>query len=254
MDAFPFDQALTDELQQWQQAGLNRRLREVQSAAGTRLRLENREVLNFSSNDYLGLNQHPALIEAALRATRTYGTSSSASRLICGSLTPHHRLEDALAEWKGAQAALTFSSGYATAVGVLTSVLSSRDIVVLDKRVHACCVDGAKLSGAKLRVFPHNDLNGLERILKWANELHRVHRPRVLIVTESVFSMDGDQVALRELVDLKEQYGALLFLDEAHATGLFGDTRSGLAESAGVSDRIEIQMGTRGKSLGSGGG
>lgn len=245
---------LETELTRWQQSGLTRRLREVQSAPGTQIVLEGRPLLNFSSNDYLGLGQHPALRQAAIQAVERFGTTAAASRLICGTLTPHRELEEALADWKQAPAALSFNSGYSTALGVLTTVLGREDIVILDKQVHACCVDAARMSGASLRVFPHNNLDALERVLKWADQRNSVRRPAVWIVTESVFSMDGDRAPLKELVVLKERYGACLFLDEAHATGLFGANRSGLAAACELSDRIEIQMGTLGKALASGGG
>jgi 7-keto-8-aminopelargonate synthetase-like enzyme len=141
-------------------------------------------------------------------------------------------------------------------VGTITALLGKDDIVIVDKLVHACIVDAAKISGAKLRVFAHNDLNDLEDILKWATSEVRGQRSevRTLIVTESVFSMDGDAAPLGEIVTLKEKYGAWLMVDEAHATGLYGANRRGLAEALGVSNRIEIQMGTLGKALGASGG
>jgi 8-amino-7-oxononanoate synthase len=170
-------------------------------------------------------------------------------------------LEEALAAWKGTEAALTFSTGYATALGVITALLGRDDILIVDKLAHASIVDAARLSGAKLRVFRHNDLDDLERILKWADQRDaapkagaRRLKPSALIVTESVFSMDGDLAPLLDLVALKEKYGAWLMVDEAHATGLFGGQRRGLAEAHGVSERIEIQMGTLGKAVGASGG
>src|SRR5262249_24755418 len=159
-----------------------------------------------SSNDYLGLANDPALKEAAAKAVADFGAGSGASRLICGSLAPHCQLEESLADWKGTTAALTFSSGYSTAVGTICTVLEKDDIIILDKLVHASIVDAARMCGAKLRVFDHNDLNDLEKILRWANE-HRMAATRILIVTESVFSMDGDFAPLREIVALKEKYG-----------------------------------------------
>src|SRR5262249_7692678 len=157
---------------------------------------------------------------------------------------------------KATEAALTFTTGYATTLGTICSLVSKEDIIIIDKLVHACIVDAAKLSGAKLRVFSHNDLNDLEEILKWAQPKSRItnHVSRILIVTESIFSMDGDHAPLREIVALKEKYGAWLMVDEAHATGLYGKHRRGLAEQPGVSDQIEIQMGTLGKGLGAAGG
>jgi 8-amino-7-oxononanoate synthase len=239
------------------ETGLYRELRRVDSAQGTRIQIGGRTLLNFSSNDYLGLASEPSLKEAAIKAIEKFGVGSGASRLLCGSLAPHHELEAALANFKGAEAALSFSTGYATAIGTVCALLGKDDVIVLDKLVHACIVDAARLSGAKIRVFAHNDLDDLEKISKWAaaNSPHPSSPTRhILIVTESVFSMDGDAAPLREIVALKEKYGAWLMVDEAHATGLYGKNRRGLAEESGVSSQIEIQMGTLGKAVGASGG
>ncbi|MFO1513913.1 MAG: 8-amino-7-oxononanoate synthase [Verrucomicrobiota bacterium] len=253
-----FDQELRARLEAIREQGLLRELRRVDSPQGPRIRIGGRELVNFSSNDYLGLANHPALKEAASKAVKDFGAGAGASRLICGSLAPFHELEESLAAFKGTEAALTFSTGYATAVGTITTLLGKDDIIIVDKLVHASIVDAAKLSGAKLRVFAHNDLNDLEDILRWAAKRSSPQtpdpRPQTLIVTESIFSMDGDVAPLKEIVALKERYGAWLMVDEAHATGLYGANRRGLAEQLGVSDRIEIQMGTLGKALGASGG
>ena len=261
-----FDAELNHRLAALRKLGLHRELRRVDSAQGPRLQLGGRTLLNFSSNDYLGLANEPALKAAAILAVEKFGAGSGASRLICGSLAPHHELEEALAAFKGVEAALVFSTGYAAALGTIGALIGKADVIVVDKLVHASIVDAARLSGAKLRVFAHNDLNELEDILKWAeargveNSTLKVQsanasgRPRVLIVTESVFSMDGDHAPLREMVELKDRFGAWLMVDEAHATGLYGAHRRGLAEELGISDRIEVQMGTLGKALGASGG
>ncbi len=254
------DAELNQRLAAIRAAGLLRELRRVDSAQGPRLEIGGRTLLNFSSNDYLGLANHPALKEAAIKATEKFGAGAGAARLICGSLAPFHELEETLAAFKGTEAALTFSTGYATAIGTITALLGKDDIIILDKLVHASIVDAAKLSGAKLRVFAHNDLNDLEDKLKWAAEniqhptSNTQHRTQVLIVTESIFSMDGDAAPLKKIVTLKEKYGAWLMVDEAHATGLYGVNRRGLAEELGISNQIEIQMGTLGKALGASGG
>lgn len=252
---------LSDHLQQRLDAikkqSLLRRLRELDSPQGIRVRHDGRDLVNFSSNDYLGLSNHPALKEAAIRAVDRFGAGAGASRLICGSLKPFHELEEALADFKMSEACLTFSTGYAAAVGCISAVIESDDIVIIDKLVHASIVDAARLSGAKLRVFKHNDLNDLQRILEWADEQNRptdTGRRNVLIVTESVFSMDGDVAPLKEIVALKDRHGAWLMVDEAHATGTFGKRRSGLIEHLGLSGRVEIQMGTLGKAIGAAGG
>jgi 8-amino-7-oxononanoate synthase len=246
-----FNRELNQRLDALRAQGLHRELRRVDSSQGTRIQMGGRTFLNFSSNDYLGFADDPSLKEAAVRAIKKFGAGSGASRLICGSLAPHHELEETLAAFKNTEAALAFSSGYATALGTICALLGKNDVIILDKLVHACVVDAARLCGAKLRVFAHNDLNDLEDILKWAN---KNSKSQILIVTESIFSMDGDAVPLREIAALKEKYGAWLMVDEAHATGLYGKNRRGLAEELSVSDRIEIQMGTLGKALGASGG
>src|ERR1051326_633231 len=251
-----FESELELRLQAIREEHLYRKLRRIDSAQWPQSVIDGRTVLNFSSNDYLGLANHPALKAAAMGAIEKWGAGAGASRLICGSLGPHHELEESLVSFKGTEAALTFATGYAAAMGTICSLIGKEDVILIDKLVHACLVDAAKLSGAKLRVLAHNDLNDLEEILKWANSKSRVthHASRTLIVTESIFSMDGDQAPLREIVALKEKYGAWLMVDEAHAPGLYGAKRRGLAEELGVGGQIEIQMGTLGKALGASGG
>ena len=253
------DRELSRRLDDLREQGLLRELRRVDSPQSPRILVNGQTLLNFSSNDYLGLANEPALKEAAIRAVERYGAGAGASRLICGSLAPHHELEDVLAAFKRTEAALSFSTGYTTALGTICALMGKDDVVVLDKLVHASIVDAARLSGAKLRVFSHNDLNDLEEILKWADGRKSKFqvpgsKSRVLVVTESVFSMDGDRAPLREIVALKETFGAWLMVDEAHATGLYGDSGRGLAQELGVADRIEVQMGTLGKALGASGG
>ena len=243
-------QRLREELAGIDSAGLRRRLRQLDSAQGVRINLEGRELLNFSSNDYLGLANDPILKRAASKAIEEFGAGSGSARLICGSQSPHHQLENALAAFKGTESAICFSSGYAAALGVLPVIVGKDDTVIIDKLVHASLVDGARLSGAKLRVFKHNDLEDLEKILQWATG----REGHTLVITESVFSMDGDLAPILNLVELKEKYGAWLMVDEAHSTGLFGEGRRGLIEEFGVGDRVDIQMGTLGKALGSAGG
>lgn len=254
-----FDHELNRRLAELREQGLSRQLRCLESSQGTRVLWGGQSYRNFSSNDYLGLANDPVLKEAARKAVAEFGTGSGASRLICGSLAPHHQLEEALAAFKSTEAALTFSSGYATALGTICALLEKNDVIIIDRLVHASVVDAARLCGAKLRVFAHNDLNDLERILQWAdrksrNTNHGLRQPRALIVTESIFSMDGDRAPLPELAELKDRYGAWLMVDEAHATGLYGKNRRGLAEESGVAGRIEIQMGTLGKAVGAAGG
>lgn len=252
-----FEDSLETHLEAISSGNLLRRLREVESPQGTNIQIDESQLINFSSNDYLGLANHSKLKEAAIEAIKHQGAGAGASRLICGSLKVFHELEEQLAAFKQAEACLTFSTGYAAAIGTITALVGKNDIVIIDKLVHACIVDAARMSGAKLRVFKHNDLNDLERILKWAGEKIRIpnsEKRNILIVTESVFSMDGDTAPLKEIVALKENYGAWLMVDEAHATGLFGGRRSGLVEHLSVSENVEIQMGTLGKAVGASGG
>jgi 8-amino-7-oxononanoate synthase len=246
------EEDLTERLRALEVDGLLRKLSRVDSAQGATV-LRGRTVLeNFSSNDYLGLAAEPFMAEAAIQALRLYGTGAGASRLISGGLRPHWELEEALAEWQGTEAALVFSSGYAAAVGTLTALVGPGDVVILDKLCHACIIDGSRLSGALVRVFPHNELGRLEQHLRWAAERHPGRR--VLVATESVFSMDGDVSPLAELVALKERYGAWLLVDEAHAVGVLGGSGAGLIEELGLGANVEVHMGTLSKALGGAGG
>jgi 8-amino-7-oxononanoate synthase len=255
MRSCDFEHELQERLAALREQGLYRELRRIGSPQSPHITVEGETLLNFSSNDYLGLANEPLLKEAAIDAATRFGAGAGASRLICGSLAPHQDLEESLAQFKNTEAALCFSTGYAAALGSICALLGTDDVIVLDKLVHACIVDAARLCGAKLRVFAHNDLNDLEAILKWADQRRKPDsKSKTLIVTESVFSMDGDHAPLRELVALKEKYGVWLMVDEAHATGLYGEKRRGLAEAFDVNDRIEVQMGTLGKALGASGG
>ena len=241
-----------EQLQALRAQSLYRKLREIGTAQGPQVQVVGQALANFSSNDYLGLANDPVLREAASAAIAEFGVGAGASRLVSGTQSPHVRLEATLAKWKGAQAALCFSSGYAAAVGTIPALVGKEDVVILDKLSHASLIDGAKLSGATVRVFPHNHLGKLESHLDWA----RRERPeaRVLIVTESVFSMDGDRAPLRALVGLKKRFGAMLLLDEAHAVGVIGGNGRGLAAEENLTREIDVQMGTLSKALGVSGG
>jgi len=233
------DSLLRDELAKLEEASLRRTLRVVDAG-----------LLNFAANDYLGLSRHPALIEAACQATARHGTGAGASRLVTGTDSAVLALEEELAAWKEKEAALVFSSGYAAALGTIPAVVGKGDTIILDKLAHASLIDAARLSGANVRTFTHNDMGRLETLLaKIASG-----KTRILIVTESIFSMDGDAAPLRELVELKDRFGAWLLVDEAHATGLYGATGAGLVAEAELSPRVEIVMGTLSKALGSVGG
>ena len=233
-------------------ASLDRHLFEIGTAQGPEIEIAGRRLINFSSNDYLGLANDARLRKAATEAINEFGVGAGASRLISGTQSPHLRLEAALAKWKQTEAALCFNSGYAAALGTIPALVRKKDVALLDKLCHASLIDGANLSGASLRIFPHNNLRKLESHLEWARRKHP--GSRVLIVTESVFSMDGDRVPLSEIVELKKTFGALLMLDEAHAVGVIGPHGRGLAAENGLSDNIDVQMGTLSKALGTSGG
>src|SRR6266480_3862948 len=231
---------------------LERKVREISSAQGPEVQIAGRRLINFSSNDYLGLASDSRLREAAIGTIKEFGVGAGASRLVSGTQSPHLRLEAALAKWKETEAALCFSSRYAAALGTVPALVSKDDVILLDKLCHASLIDGAKLSGAILRVFPHNHLGKLENHLEWAQREHA--GKRILILTESVFSMDGDRAPLHELIELKKRFGALLMLDEAHAVGVIGPNGRGLAAAQNLSDDIDVQMGTLSKALGVSGG
>jgi 8-amino-7-oxononanoate synthase len=242
------DEYLREQLAKIRDAGLLRGLRVLESPQTTHVVIDGRSLVNLSSNDYLGLANHPALKEAAMAEWDRAGFGSGASRLVCGTLAAHGRLEEAIAKFKRAESALCFSSGYAAAMGTIPALCATDDVIILDKLCHACLVDASRLSGAHLRVFPHNDMEKLESHLRWARSKHPASR--VLVVAESVYSMDGDIAPLREIVELKDRHGAWLFLDEAHGVGVLGAGGRGLAEESRVEGRVEIQMGTLGKALG----
>jgi 8-amino-7-oxononanoate synthase len=231
---------------------LDRHLREITSAQGPEIEIGGRRLVNFSSNDYLGLANDPRLRESAIGAIKEFGVGAGASRLISGTQSAHVRLEHVLAKWKETEAALCFSSGYAAALGTISALVTKNDVIVLDKLCHASLIDGAKLSGAILRVFPHNHLGKLQSHLEWARRQHPARR--ILILTESVFSMNGDRAPLREVVELKKRFDALVLLDEAHAVGVIGPNGRGLAAAENLSDEVDVQMGTLSKALGASGG
>jgi 8-amino-7-oxononanoate synthase len=241
-----------EELGQIRARSLHRRLRQMSAATDGTVELAAGKLINFASNDYLGLADDPILRDAAKAAIDQFGVGAGASRLVSGTRPAHSRLEEALARFKGAEAALTFSSGYAAAAGGIGALVDKQDVLILDKLCHACLVDAARTSGAILRVFPHGSLGKLEDHLQWARREHP--QARVIVVTEAVFSMDGDRAPLAEIVELKQQHGALLFVDEAHSVGVIGRNGRGLAAELGLADQVDIHMGTLSKALGVSGG
>lgn len=243
-----------DELRDLEVRGLRRRLRRLDSPQGVRPHLPDHiGCLNFSSNDYLGLANDETLKSIYQEHINIHGVGSGSSRLVCGTMSAHLTLEEKIASLKRTEAAVTFTSGFAAATGALPALCGKEDILILDKLCHASLIDGARLSGATMRVFPHNDLDRLESHLKWASS--RIGgNGRLLVATESVFSMDGDLAPLTEIAELKEKYGALLLVDEAHAFGVLGPEGRGLGASLGIESIIDLQMGTFSKAVGLSGG
>lgn len=233
------------ELQQIKEAGLYRQLRSVDGDQGPTLMLDGREVINFSSNNYLGIANHPALAAAAKAAIDRYGCGSGASRLISGNMTLHEELEFKLAQFKNTEAALVFNSGFQANIGLLATLAGDGDAILSDALNHASIIDGCRLSKAKTVVYAHCDLDALETVLQQAAAARRR-----LIVTETIFSMDGDEAPLREIVELAEKYDAMVMVDEAHGTGVFGANGAGVVAKLGLSSRVAVQMGTLGKALG----
>jgi glycine C-acetyltransferase/8-amino-7-oxononanoate synthase len=223
-----------------------RRLSPLQSGTGPTIYHAGREVILLSSNDYLGLATHPEVVRAATGATEQYGAGSGASRLVSGTLPPHTHLETALATFKGTEAALLFGAGYLANIGVIPCLIEQGGLILADRLCHASLIDGCRLSRADLRVFRHRDCAHLESLLR----RRRTNRP-TLIITEGLFSMDGDLAPLSDLVVLAERYDAMLYVDDAHGTGIMGPTGRGTIEHFGLDERIPFHMGTLSKALGS---
>ncbi len=236
---------IATELAEIKRQGLYRQLRQVDGEQGPSILLDGRGVLNFSSNNYLGLANHPELEKAAKEALERYGCGSGASRLISGNMTLHLELEESIARLKGTESALVFNSGFQANVGILSTLVGEGDVLFSDALNHASLIDGCRLSRAKVVVYPHCNLTHLEAALKKAPQ-----KARKLIVTETVFSMDGDIAPMEEIVDLAERHGAMIMVDEAHATGVFGPNGAGIVAEMGLRERVLVQMGTLGKALG----
>ncbi|MBU4252120.1 MAG: 8-amino-7-oxononanoate synthase [Candidatus Omnitrophica bacterium] len=232
-------------LKERQEQGLLRKLKPASLRLGGKIYFENKEYVDLSSNDYLGLSAHPELKKAAIAATGKFGVASCASRLLSGDSELFQELEDTVAKFKGKEAGLVFNSGYQANVGIISSLFTGGDCIFSDRLNHASIIDGILLSQAKIFRFQHNDPGHLELLLK----KERAKFKNALIITESIFSMDGDRAPLKELVGLKEKYNCQIMVDEAHATGVFGENGSGLVEEEGLSARIDLIMGTFSKAL-----
>lgn len=241
---------ISEELKELEKSGLYRRLRTITSNQEAHVTIGGKDYVSFSSNNYLGLASHKKVKEAAVSAIQKYGCGAGASRLIVGTMELHTKLEERIAQFEGKPAAILFCSGYVANVGVVTALVGHGDAIIVDRLNHASIVDAARLSGARLLVYPHKDMDRLESILKRYKKRYK----KKLIVTDSVFSMDGDFAPLPEIVELAKHYSAMVMVDEAHATGIIGESGRGVAEHFGVTKKIDIIMGTLSKSVGSLGG
>ena len=240
------DTLFRDEINDLKKKGLYRELRTVEGEQDSSVLINGKRVLMFSSNNYLGLANHPGIKKASMDAALYYGTGSGGSRLISGSMEVHRTLEKELALFKGTDGALLFSSGYHANVGAISALAGEGDLILSDEFNHASIVDGCRLSRGEVRVYKHGDMNSLKEILRRSSKFKRR-----LIVTDSVFSVDGDIAPLPDIVDLAEKYPAQVMVDDAHGTGVLGKNGKGAIEHFGLEGKVEIQMGTLGKALGS---
>jgi glycine C-acetyltransferase len=231
--------------------GTYRKLRRISEPTGTRVRVDGREVLLFAGSNYLDLSQHPEVVEAATRAVRDWGCAAGGSRLISGNLEIHEAFEEELARFMGCEAALVFNSGYAANMGLIPSLVGAGDFLVSDALNHASIIDGARLSGASVRVFPHGDCLELARVLAEVAPAAARAGGRVLVAVDGIFSMEGDAAPLPEIVAVTRQHDVMLLLDDAHGTGTLGESGRGSAQHLGVSDGIDVQLGNLAKGLGS---
>lgn len=238
------EQYFRDCLAQLKSQGLLRSLRVVDSAQDKTITIDGKKVLNLCSNNYLGLANDRRVKQAAAAAIRKYGVGAGASRLVCGNLRLHRALEEKIASFKGAQKCLTFTSGYMANLGIIGAIVGRGDVVFADRLNHASLVDGIILSRAEFKRYPHKDMAALEEMLK------EVKGRRKLIVTDTVFSMDGDVAPLPEIVSLAKKYAVMVMVDEAHATGVLGKSGKGAVEYFHLEDKIDIQMGTLSKAVG----
>ena len=238
-------QFLVDELEQLRRQGLFRPLRVLDSAQDTEVIVDGKRVLNLSSNNYLGLTTHPRLTAAMIEATEKWGAGSGAVRTIAGTMTVHEDLERRLASFKHTEASLVFQSGFTANLGVLQSLVKESDVIISDELNHASIIDGIRLSKAERSIFKHRDMDDLERHL----ERHREKRVK-LVVTDGVFSMDGDIAPLPAIVERAERFGALVMVDDAHASGVLGKNGRGSVNHFGLDGRVDLQMGTLSKAIG----
>lgn len=233
------------ELDALRDKGLLRKPRELESPQGARAVFDGHEVINLSSNNYLGLTTHPRLVDAALRATRDFGAGSGSVRTIAGTMTLHEQLEQKLADFKHTEASLVFQSGFTSNSGIIPVLVGEGDALLSDELNHASIIDGMRLTRAERKIFPHGDMDALESALR-----ETASRRRRLIVTDGVFSMDGDVAKLPDIVDLAERYNAMVYVDDAHASGVFGRNGRGTVDHFNLHGRVHVQVGTLSKAIG----
>jgi len=241
---------IREELELIHDKNLFRLLTELETGQSPEVTINGKRYVLLGSNSYLGLSVDPKVVESAKLALEKYGTGSGGSRLVSGSSDLHRMLEEKIARFKNTEASILFSSGYLANIGTISALVGSTDIIYSDELNHASIIDGARLSRAKVRIYKHLDLNNFQALL----DSDKNKTCKKLIVTDTVFSMDGDLVPLPELVEISEQYGCMLMIDEAHATGVLGKRGSGATEHFGVEDRVPVVMGTLSKAVGSLGG
>jgi glycine C-acetyltransferase len=237
---------LHDDLEQWRREGTFQRLRVLESESAAEARFDGRDVINLASNNYLGLTTHPKLRQAAIEATRRYGVGSGAVRTISGTMRLHIELEERIAAFKNVEACVVFQSGFAANAGTVSAILGPEDHIVSDELNHASIIDGCRLSRAKIHVFPHKDVTAAGNILAGLESAPG----RKLLITDGVFSMDGDIAPLPGLVDAAEKHGAIMMVDDAHASGVLGRNGRGTVDRFNLHGRVHIQVGTLSKAIG----
>jgi glycine C-acetyltransferase len=237
---------LHDQIEQWRAEGTFQRLRVLESESAAEARFDGKEVVNLASNNYLGLTTHPKLREAALAATRQFGVGSGAVRTISGTMSLHMQLEERIAAFKNVEACVVFQSGFAANAGTVSAILTPEDHIVSDELNHASIIDGCRLSKAKIHVFPHKDVARAEQILA---ELDGIPG-RKLLISDGVFSMDGDIGPLPGLVEAAEKHGAIMMVDDAHSSGVLGRNGRGTIDHFGLHGRVQVQVGTLSKAIG----
>jgi glycine C-acetyltransferase len=241
---------LTDELNKLREQKLYQRLRILETAQKPQARFDGHQVINLSSNNYLGLATHPKLKKRALEAIEKFGVGSGAVRTIAGTMTLHMALEEKIAQFKRVEASVVFQSGFTANAGTVQAILGREDLIISDELNHASLIDGCRLSRAEIKVFPHKDVNACEKVLKESSS-HKGHK---LLVTDGVFSMDGDIAPLPALVELAEKYGCIMMIDDAHSSGVLGKNGRGTVDHFNLHGRVDIQVGTLSKAIGALGG